>query len=69
MLQCKNTSVHTSKSDLNSAHKTKMLRKAAERDKQFHEWSTQEILSANVNRHTGKPHEHKREITRNLSRV
>lgn len=53
------------------AHKDKMARKAKKRDRDFRNLVGRigmKGVPASINRHTGKPHEHRREIARNLKR-
>lgn len=51
------------------AHKDKMEWKAGQRAAWYAHNGNHIPPCVGINRHTGKPHEHKREIARNLGRV
>lgn len=66
---CKKLHRGATKQELADAHQTKMAAKAKRRAEQHLAMQGQRyVLAASLNRRTGKPHEHKREIARRLGR-
>ena len=61
---CKRSGAGTPKAKMVELHKAKMARKARERA--AIRIRDRHPLPASINRNTGKPHEHKREIARRL---
>jgi hypothetical protein len=69
---CKRPAAGTAKADLIATHKAKMARKAQLRAKLYPAAADPSRVAkllgipAGINRRTGKPHQHKREIARRL---
>lgn len=66
--QCKMLPATATKAECVAAHKAKMAAKKGEMASAGEKVRNRGVLPASINRRTGKPHEHKREIARRQGR-
>ena len=67
--KCKKLPNTATKEELFFHHEAKIILKFAEKADIYKNWVSTPGIPANINRHTGLPHEHKQEIARNLAKV